>query len=200
MFTQCLKPLFRKFLMVVLLFREKAKKACLAKPLQDRERERGKRRFCEGKVDGTALRVILFRLTENSILMNEISENTLNVELNKLFLVKIHFRESYTRLSPTWRSQIWSEEIRNTHYLSHSVGLNLKDYSYWRPINVHHAQQERILLCSELKMKNRLHQEGYARSCPTFEELKRSCYPEEIMKNNKDWKNFLCSMIRDHVR
>ena len=47
-FPQCLKPLFRTFLMVSLLFREKSKKACLGKPLLDRERERErKRRFCD---------------------------------------------------------------------------------------------------------------------------------------------------------
>ena len=43
-FPQCLKPLFRTFLMVILLFREKAKKAgnrCKT------ERKRGKRRFCD---------------------------------------------------------------------------------------------------------------------------------------------------------
>ena len=39
-FPQCLKPLFRTFLMEILLFREKAKKACLGKPLQDREKEK----------------------------------------------------------------------------------------------------------------------------------------------------------------
>ena len=44
-FPQCLKPLFRKFLMVILFLREKAKKACLGKSLQDRERR--KRRFCD---------------------------------------------------------------------------------------------------------------------------------------------------------
>ena len=43
---------------------------------------------CQGKVDGTVLGVILFRLTENSVLMDEISEKTWNEELNKLFLVK----------------------------------------------------------------------------------------------------------------
>ena len=37
------------------------------------------------------------------------------------------------------------------------------------------VQRERIYLCSELKMKNRHHQECYARSCQEFEELKRSC-------------------------
>ena len=45
--------------------------------------------------------VILFRLTESSILMNEISEDTRNEELNKLFLRKIQIRENYTRLSTT---------------------------------------------------------------------------------------------------
>ena len=40
------------------------------------------------------LGVILFRLTENSILMNEISEDILSEELNKLFLMKIQFREN----------------------------------------------------------------------------------------------------------
>ena len=82
------------------------------------------------RVYGTVPGVILFRLTENSCLMNEISENTLIEELNKRFLVKLQFRENYTRLSTTWRSKIWSEEIQNTHYSSHSVSLNLKDYSY----------------------------------------------------------------------
>ena len=81
------------------------------------------------------LGVILFRLSENSFLMDEISENILNEELNKLFLVKVQIREDYTLLSTTWRSRIWNEEIQNTHHSSHSVSLNLKDDNYWKPIN-----------------------------------------------------------------
>ena len=65
--------------------------------------------------------------------MNEISENTLNEELNRIFLVKFQFRENETRLSTTWRSKIWSEEIQKTHCSSHSVSLNLKDDNYWKP-------------------------------------------------------------------
>ena len=49
---------------------------------------------CQGEVDGTVSGVILLRLTKNSILMNEISENTLDEELNRLFLVKLQFRET----------------------------------------------------------------------------------------------------------
>ena len=36
-----------------------------------------------------------------------------------------------------------------------------------------------MYLCNELKMKNRLHQECYTRSCRETEELKRRCYKEE---------------------
>ena len=50
---------------------------------------------CEGKVDETALEVILFRLTENSTLTEEISEKTWNEEFTKLFLVKIQLKENY---------------------------------------------------------------------------------------------------------
>ena len=39
-FPQHLKLLFRTFLMVSFLFREKSKKACIGKPLLDREREK----------------------------------------------------------------------------------------------------------------------------------------------------------------
>ena len=99
-FPQCVKPLFRTALMVILLFGEKAKEACLGKPLQDKERKGKVLRSvlhsrCEGKVDGTVPGVILFRLRVNSILMHEISENTLNEELNKLFSVKIQPRGNY---------------------------------------------------------------------------------------------------------
>ena len=42
--------------------------------------------------------------------MDEISEDTWNEELNKLFLVKIQIRENFSRLGTTWRSKIWNEE------------------------------------------------------------------------------------------
>ena len=47
---------------------------------------------CQKKVDGTVLGFTLFRLSENSILMDEISENIFNEELDKLLLVKISFQ------------------------------------------------------------------------------------------------------------
>ena len=62
--------------------------------------------------------------------MNEISENTSNEELNKLFMVKIQFGENYIRLSTTWRYRTQHEEIENTHYLSHNESSNLKNNNY----------------------------------------------------------------------
>ena len=109
--------------------------------------------FCQEKDDGTAQGVNLIRLTENSNLMKEISENTLNEELNKLFMVKIQFRENFTPLSTTWTSRIWNEDIQNVHYLSHNVSLNLKkQHSLMANQWADQAQRERVHLCSELEM------------------------------------------------
>ena len=38
------------------------------------------------------------------------------------------------------------------------------------------AQRERIHLCNELEMKNRLHQKCYARCCREIKELKKRCF------------------------
>ena len=85
---------------------------------RQRERERKEKVMlqsrCQRKVDGTALGVILFRLTVNSILMNAISENTLNEELNKLFLVKIQLRENKTLTE--YVMEIQNLERRNSEY------------------------------------------------------------------------------------
>ena len=113
------------FLMVSFLFKEESKESMLRETVaRHRETEKKEKVLwsvlqsrCQGKVDGTVLGVILFRLTENSFLMNEISQKTWNEELNKLFLVKIQFRENNIHwMSTTWRSKIQSEEIQNTYW------------------------------------------------------------------------------------
>ena len=69
---------------------------------------------CQGKVDGTVLGGILFILTENSLLMNEISEDTLNEELNKLFLVKNSVQRKF--FSTEYNMEIQHLERRNSEY------------------------------------------------------------------------------------
>ena len=57
--------------------------------------------------------------------MNEISENTLNEELNKLLMVKIQFGENY---STEYNMEIQNSERRNSErYVSHNESLNLRD-------------------------------------------------------------------------
>ena len=110
-FHQCLNSLFCTFL----IGESKESMQSGNRYLTEREREREKKEKvlwsvlqsrCQRKVDGTVLGVILFRLTENAVLMDEISADTWREELNKLFLVKFQFRENYTPLSATWRSKI----------------------------------------------------------------------------------------------
>ena len=164
---------------------------------------------CQGKVDGTVLGVILFRLTENSILMNEISENTLNEELNKLLLVKIQFKNLN---STEYNMEIQNLERRNSECALiesqrelQSQRLQLLEANQWAD----QAQRERIHLCSELEMKNRLHQECYARSCQEIEELKRRCDQEENAVRQRKLEEFdvqqdqesrTASVLRDQFR
>ena len=71
------------------------------------------------------------------------------------------------------------------------------------------AQRERIHLCSELELKNRLHQACYARSCQEIEELKRRCYKEENGETRQklneysmqqDQESRTVSLLRDQIR
>ena len=75
---------------------------------------------CQRKVDGTLLGVILFRLTENSVLMNEISEKTWNEELNKLFLVKFSSEKIIFDWVRPGDSELWAKEIQNIFFLIES--------------------------------------------------------------------------------
>ena len=140
---------------MILLFRWEAKKAC------NRETVAGQREIeeREGFVISAAESTSKERLTEqywesfssdspteNSFLMDEISENIFNEEHNKLFLGKIQIREDKTWLSFWWRSRIWSEEIQNTNYSSHSA-RSAREYICvadwrWRNIFIKNAMQE----------------------------------------------------------
>ena len=101
-FRQCLKPLLRTYLGEFALQSGRSPRKHASGNRCWTERERKEKVLwsvlqsrCQGKVDGTVLGFILFRLTKNSILMNEISEKSWNEELNKLFMVKIQLRENF---------------------------------------------------------------------------------------------------------
>ena len=75
--------------------------------------------------------------------------------------------------------EIQNLERRNSEYSFiesqrelESQGRQLLEANQWAD----QAQRQRIHLCSELEMKNRLHPECYTRSCQEIEALKRRCY------------------------
>ena len=64
------------------------------------------------------------------------------------------------------------------------------------------AQRETVLLCSELEMKNRLHQECDARRYQEIEELKRRCCKEEngvTQQKLNEYSMRTVSLLRDQV-
>ena len=112
-FTQCLNPLLCTFL----------SGDAIGKPLLDREKRM--RRFCDQccRVDvkerlterylcesEESQENLFWRVSENSILMNEMSENTLNEELDKLLLVKT-LRKLYLN---EYKMEIQNLEWRNS--------------------------------------------------------------------------------------
>ena len=168
-------------------------KHAIGKPLQDREREKVlwsmlQSRY-QGKVDGTVLGVILYRLTKNSLLMNEISEDILNEELNNIFLVKIQFRANVSPLSTT---KFWNDEIQNTHNSSHNVSFNLKDYNNWNIFNgqIKLSVREYIWVVN-WRWENvftRIATQEVAKNLKNWE---RSCYREQKTEKLRRLKEFL---------
>ena len=64
------------------------------------------------------------------------------------------------------------------------------------------AQRQRIHLCSELEIKNRLHQKCYARSYQEIEELKRRCFKDEneVTQQKMNECTMQHELLRDQVR
>ena len=108
--------------------------------------------------------------------------------------------------STEYHMEIPNLERRNSEYALfeslrglESQRLQLLEANQWRD----QAQQERILLSSELKMKSRLHQECYARSCQEFKKPRRRCYQEENTEKQQrqhDQESRTVSLLRDEVR
>ena len=131
--------------------------------------------------------------------MNEISEKIFNEELNKLFLVKIQFREKKTRLSTTLRSKIQGEEIQNAHHSSHKESLNLEDDNYWKPLNGQIKLNEREYICvADWEWRTIFIKKAMQEVAQKLKIWKDAAFSKKILKSNKDWKNFPRSMIRNH--
>ena len=105
--------------------------------------------------------------------------------------------------------KIQNLERRNSEYALIESRRELESQSLEGNQWADQAQRERVHLCSELEMKNRLHQERNARSCRELEELKRRCCKEEHgvtqQKLNEcsmqqDQESRTASLLRDQIR
>ena len=171
----------------------KQRKHATGKQLLDREKEKKEKvlwsvlqGWCQWKVDGTELGVILQRLTDNSILMIEISEYTWSEELNKLVLVKIQLRKKILdwerhgdrkfgtkkfRTRNIWvTTRAWiSKEIFHVQIKLSVRGYILEANWRWRIVLTRIASQE------------------VAKILKSWE---YAAIRKKILKNNKDWNNF----------
>ena len=87
---------------------------------------------------------------------------------------KLHLNEYNMEIQKLERRNSENALIESRRELE-SQRVQLLEANQWAD----QAQRERMHLCSELEMKNHLHQECYARSCQENEELKKRCYKEE---------------------
>ena len=97
--------------------------------------------------------------------------------------------------------KLYSTELNmEMHYLIHNVSLNFKKQQLMMANQwADQAQRERMHLCSDLEMKNRLHQKCYARSCQEMEELKRRCYQEENAAKQRKLEEFTAHHVQNLV-
>ena len=63
-----------------------------------------------------------------------------------------------------WKLEGGSKEVQKLLYMNPIENLKLKDYSFFRRI-WDNAQSERISLCGELEMRNKLFQESRTKDC-----------------------------------
>ena len=87
-------------------------------------------------------------------------------------------QKNYQRLKLMWKFEGGSKEVQKLLYMHPIENLKLKDYRFFRRIIWDNARSERISLCGELGMRNKLFQESRTKDCQEIEELRRRCCEE----------------------
>ena len=182
-FPQCLNPLFCTFLMMILLFKEKAKKACNRETVARQRKER------EGSVISVA-ESMSRKSRQNSTRGHSLQsrkefysdERDLGEHLQRRAQQAVHGKTSAQRkLHLTqYDMEIQILERRNSEYALfesqrelESQRQQLLEASEW----AEQAQREKIHLCSR-----------YTRSCREIEELKKTLFQEENIEKKKTTK------------
>ena len=205
-FLQSLKPLFRTFLMVILLFKQKTKKACIGKPIaRQKEREQEEsggsvisvalsmskksrrnnirshslqtlRKFSS---DGWDLWEHLQRRAPQAISGENSVQRKLDLNEYKMEIQNLKRRDSEYAL---FESQRELESQRQQPWEANQSKLNVRKYICvanwrWRTTFIKKAMWE----VAE-KLKN----------------WKYAAIKRKSQKIKEDWTNFSCSMIRNH--
>ena len=212
-FPQCLNLLFRTFLIGDFVPQRESKESMQSgnrcwiekekkeKVLWSVVKERSTERYSLVCLESN--KNSFWRVSENSMLMDEISENIFNEELNKLFLRKIQFRENHIWMNTTWRSRNQSEKIQNTHWLNRSMSSNRKDDNNWKPIYMGRSSSAREYICVEdwrwrtTFIKRAMQEVAEKLRNPKDVSIRKE-FSKKKKKNNEDRKKFSRSMFRNH--
>ena len=82
------------------------------------------------------------------------------------------------KLRQMWRSNIWKREIMISLFRRSIRRSNLNEFSDNKRIDGKIRLKDKISLCGELELRNRLLQENHARNCQETEALRRICCEE----------------------
>ena len=193
MFSQCLNPLFRTFLMMILLFKKRAKKACIGKPIaRQREREKGKRRFYDQccRVD----------VKEKS---TEQYSESFSSDSQKILFWWMRFpRKSSTKSStsyswwkfrskkiiPDWVQhgdpEFGTKKFRIRIIRVTTWALKLKDDNYWKSINMQIKLDVREYICAADWGWRTI----FIKKLPRNWKIERRCYQDEISEKQQSLK------------
>ena len=161
----------------------------------------------QGKIDGTIIGVILFRLTV--LFWWSRSPSRPGTKSSTSFWWKFSSEKIILDWVRHVDPEIGAKKFRICiDWVATRTWIS-KDDNYWKPINGQTKLCVRVHLCSQLEMKIRLHQDCHARSCHEIEELRRRCYREENgatqQKLNEysiqhDQESRTASSVRDQIR
>ena len=188
---------FARFSWVMLFLREKAKKACNRETVARQRKRRERRFFVISAAESKSMKNRRNSVRSHSLQTHKefySDERDLRGHL-QWRAQQVTFGENSVQRkshSTEYDMEIQNLERRNSEYALFDSQRELEPQRLQLLEEIHWTEIMELWthFCSELKMKNHPHQKCHARSCREFDELRRCCYQEEILKKTtEDWKN-----------
>ena len=188
---------FARFSLVILFLREKAKKACNRETVARQRKRRERRFFVISSAESKSMKNRRNSVRSHSLQTHKefySDERDLRGHL-QWRAQQVTFGENSVQRkshSTEYDMEIQNLERRNSEYALFDSQRELEPQRLQLLEEIHWTEIMEFWthFCSELKMKNHPRQKCHARSCREFDELRRCCYQEEILKKTtEDWKN-----------